>query len=161
MFLEIKYKNNIVSGQFLTPLQTSVQPNVSLSGLDTNKKYILIMYDPNSIFGNHIHWIVSNIKGNDFSSGKSIFVYGGPTPPKGSGIHNYTFSLYKMTEEPHISINSNNRNILLHKLLEKLNIKGNPIITVKFTSKFQSKGKGRRTKRRTKRITRRRTKRKN
>lgn len=142
--------NYIVSGQHLTPIQTSKEPVVSLNGLETNKMYTLIMYDPNSIFGNHIHWVVSDIKGNDFSSGKIIFPYGGPTPPKGSGIHNYTFSLYE-SDTPVIFVekfDQNNRTIPLNKLLSDLNIKGNPVSTIKFTSQFIEGGNLRKSRRR-------------
>lgn len=144
--------NYIVSGQHLTPIQTNKEPIVSLNGLETNNNYTFIMYDPNSVFGNHIHWVVSDIKGNDFSSGKTIFPYGGPTPPKGSGIHNYTFSLYKsdtpvMVDE---KFDQNNRTIPLNKLLSELNITGNPVSTIKFKSQYIQGGYRRKSVRRNK-----------
>ena len=136
--MEIIYNNTNISGQFLTPQEAKQTPVVSLSGLDTNKKYCLIMYDPNGVAGNHIHWIVDDIHGNNFNKGITVFEYKQPTPPKSSGIHNYIFSLYESSSNKDIdkTLNDNNRTIELNYLLVQLNIKGDPIYTKKFISQY-------------------------
>ena len=72
--MEIKYNNKIVTDDpkvnepiFLTTKETQIKPVISLKGLDDNKYYTLIMYDPNAVGGNYVHWIVINIKGNDLT----------------------------------------------------------------------------------------------
>ena len=55
------------------------------------------------------HWLVLNIPGNDVSKGEVRKGYIGSGPPKDTGLHRYTFVLYKhdqpiqAPEEPHIS----------------------------------------------------------
>ena len=73
--MEIIYNDKNISGQFLTTEETSSVPVVSLTGLDNNKKYILIMNDPNAVGGNRIHWLVTDIYGNHFNSGNHLLFY--------------------------------------------------------------------------------------
>ena len=151
--MDIRYNNSVVSGQFLTPQETIDNPIVSLSGLDTNKEDCLIMYDPNGVAGNHIHWIVDYIPGNNFNEGIKVFEYKQPTPPKGSGIHNYVFSLYESSSNKQIynMLNDNNRTIELDYLLVQLNITGEPIYTKKFISEYREGGSKTRIRTKTKR----------
>lgn len=156
--MEIVYKNEYINEQFLTPQQTQDKPIVFLKGLDTNTKYTLIMYDPNAVKGNFIHWLITNIHGNDFNSGKDLLTYKGPSPPKGTNIHNYIFSLYENDENNNVlvQLNDDDRIIELDNLLNMLFIKGNPIFKKSFTSKFVGgKRKLRKTIRRRKKIKRR------
>lgn len=132
--MEIIYNRKPISGHFLTTEETALVPVVSLKGLDSNKKYILIMNDPNAVGGNRIHWIVSDINGNYFSSGKNLLFYRGPAPPKNSGIHNYIFSLYEMTHDVHLLFGETNRKINMDDLLAKFDIKDKPIYTNRFIS---------------------------
>lgn len=153
--MEIVYKNEYINEQFLTPKQTQDKPIVLLKGLDTNKKYTLIMHDPNAVKGNFIHWIVTNIHGNDFITGKDLLTYRGPSPPKGTKIHNYIFLLYENNEKNNVlvQLNDNNRIIELDNLLNMLSIKGYPIFKKRFTSEFVGgKRKRRKTIRRRKKI---------
>lgn len=151
--MDIRYNNSVVSEQFLTPQETIDKPFVSLSGLDTNKKYCLIMYDPNGVVGNHIHWIVDYIPRNNFNEGINVFEYKQPSPPKGSGIHNYVFSLYESSSNKDIdkTLNDNNRTIELNYLLVQLNITGEPIYTKKFISEYREGGSKARRRKITKR----------
>jgi hypothetical protein len=132
--MEIYYDGKLGEGQHLTTEETQMVPFVSLRGLDTNKKYILIMNDPDAVGGNRIHWIVSNISGNYFNSGTHLLFYRGPAPPKNSGIHNYIFSLYEMTRDFHLFFTETNRRINMFHLLATLNITGQPIYQTRFTS---------------------------
>jgi phosphatidylethanolamine-binding protein (PEBP) family uncharacterized protein len=153
--MNIIYDNMYVDGQFLKPQQTRFKPVISLKGLDTNKKYILIMYDPNAVNGNLIHWIVTNIHGNNFNAGKELLTYKGPSPPKGSYIHNYIFALYENDNFTSLQetslrgtslrgtslrgrINENNRIIELNDLLHMLFVKGNPIYEKRFKSEYNT-----------------------
>lgn len=142
--MDIIYNNIHVYGQFLSTQLTQNKPFVSLSGLDSDKKYTLIMTDPNAVNGNHIHWIVTNIKGNNFNNGDEILVYYGPHPPQGSGLHNYIFLLYESNYDNNEKMNPNERQIDLDTILNKLDITGEPIYTSKFTSKYQNGGKRKR-----------------
>jgi phosphatidylethanolamine-binding protein (PEBP) family uncharacterized protein len=139
--MEIIYKNIYIDEQFLTPQQTQNKPVVSLTGLNTEKKYTLIMYDPNAVNGNFIHWIVTDIFNNDFNSGKELLKYKGPAPPKGTNVHNYIFSLYEnkshdMFTTLQAQFNENHRIIELNKLLNMLFVKGKPIYEKRFTSEY-------------------------
>ncbi|XP_019349903.1 large ribosomal subunit protein mL38 isoform X1 [Alligator mississippiensis] len=43
----------------------------------------------------YIHWLVTNIPGNDVGAGKEICHYFPPFPAKGTGYHRFTFLLFK------------------------------------------------------------------
>lgn len=147
--MDIIYNNTHISGQFLETQQTQDKPFVSLSGLDNNNNYALIMTDPDAVGGNYIHWIVTNIQGNKFDKGNEILEYYGPHPPAGSGLHNYNFLLYESNYDKREMMDPNKRQITLDNILNKLDIKDKPIYTTKFISKNSNGGK--RKKRTTKR----------
>ncbi len=142
--MEIRYNNKNVEGKYLTTKETQIRPIVSLSGLDNNKSYDLIMYDPKAVGGNHIHWIFRNIKGNNFESGNDFFTYNGPHPPENSGIHDYIFSLYESGKDVIPTLNPNHRQVELKDVLQNLEITGDPIYTKQFTSEYQKGGKHKR-----------------
>uniref|UniRef100_A0A146KTY3 Protein D1 n=1 Tax=Lygus hesperus TaxID=30085 RepID=A0A146KTY3_LYGHE len=80
-------------------------PNVVFPNAKDNKKYMILMLDPDA--PNHpegvfyFHWAVANIpgknlkSGGDVSKGTTLLSYAGPTPPKGSGQHRYVFLVYE------------------------------------------------------------------
>ena len=148
--MEITYNDIQISDQYLSPEVTQIKPIVSLTGLDTNKMYTLIMSDPNAVVGNYIHWLVININGTNIETGKEILEYYGPHPPPESGEHNYIFSLYESNKNN--KINQSERQIELAELLTKLDITGKPIYTKKFTShnSISKGGKRKKNKRRSK-----------
>lgn len=131
--MEITYNDIPVSNQYLPPENTQIKPVVRLKGLDTNKLYTLIMYDPNAVKGNNIHWLVTDIHYKNIETGKVILEYYGPHPPPKSGEHNYIFSLYESSKKKNNIILSE-RLIELNELLKKLDITGSPIYTKKFRS---------------------------
>lgn len=151
--MEITYNDIQISDQYLSPEVTQIKPIVSLTGLDTNKTYTLIMSDPNAVGGNKIHWLVININGtsniNNIETGKAILEYYGPRPPPESGEHNYIFSLYESNKNN--KINQIERQIELAELLTKLDITGKPIYTKKFTSHNSISKGGKRKKNKSKR----------
>ena len=75
MQLSVKYGENLVKGQMLTPLETSLQPTITFKGKD--KLYTLIMYDRNASTPSkyYIHWVVVNIPGSNIDDGQTIFKY--------------------------------------------------------------------------------------
>ncbi len=85
--------------------ETSIQP--TLSGLSPEKCYTILMIDPDAGKqkpndprpGNsdkyYLHWLVVNISGGELSSGDITVPYKGPTPPPGTGKHEYIFQLYE------------------------------------------------------------------
>ena len=46
-----------------------------------------------------LHWLVVNIPGKNVASGEVLQTYQGPTPPAGTGLHRYTFLLYRQPEK--------------------------------------------------------------
>jgi phosphatidylethanolamine-binding protein (PEBP) family uncharacterized protein len=84
------YKNNL----FLSTNESSVEPTINLD-CKSKSFYTLLMFDPDAIGGNKIHWLIVNITKNDILIGNTIVNYKGPNPPKGSGKHHYVYSLFK------------------------------------------------------------------
>ena len=148
--MDIKYKNIFVNNNFFTPEQTQDIPFVSFKRLLTNKLYTLIMTDPNAVRGNNIHWLIVNI--SNTNNGTTLLKYKGPSPPEGSGMHNYIFLLYEQPETILLdTMTENERRIDLNNLLEKLGLNEvNPIYTVKFES-YNSIKKGGKSRRRSRR----------
>ena len=144
--MNITYKNKIkIDGQSLTPLQTSVEPNVSYKS-DPTKLYTLILTDPYAVKGNHVHWTVINIPGSDLAAGQTILPYVGPAPPKNSGVHIYSFLLFPQTGLQK-TIELKDRNIPLKKWLKMLGVRVEPVYHSTFKSQF-SGGRSRRRMRR-------------
>ena len=78
------------------------------------KSFVLIMDDPDAVSGTWDHWVVYDIpatvhnideggvlpkgaKNGEATNAQKSYV--GPCPPKGSGVHNYTFKLYALDVE--------------------------------------------------------------
>ena len=85
------YKNNI----FLRVSETKNKPKISLKNVPKNKIYSLVMFDPDAVGGNKIHWLITNIINENILCGNEIINYKGPAPPKGSGTHRYVFCLFE------------------------------------------------------------------
>jgi phosphatidylethanolamine-binding protein (PEBP) family uncharacterized protein len=99
--MEIAYNgNNIITQtkpyQELPLTQTVTQPTVTINSIPS-KYSSLIMYDPDSVKGIFIHWLIINIpkNSNNISSGTSIKNYYKPSPPPKTGKHRYIFELYR------------------------------------------------------------------
>ncbi|KAF6207749.1 hypothetical protein GE061_016197 [Apolygus lucorum] len=92
-------------GQFGIKTDWQKPPNIVFPGAKENKKYMILMLDPDA--PNHpegvfyFHWAVANIPGKnlktggDLSKGTTLLSYAGPTPPKGTGQHRYVFLVYE------------------------------------------------------------------
>ena len=142
--IELYYNNRkVVNDEFLKPSETQIQPELKFN-FDSNKLYTLIMYDPDSVSGTHIHWLVININ-NNIKNGKILLPYQGPAPPPKSGKHRYTFELYE--QENMLNLEPfENRIITINSLKNQLNIVDNYIAKIKFISQNESGGKSRRRK---------------
>jgi hypothetical protein len=78
--LNIRYNSVKVNGQELTTEKTARKPAVNIPA-----GYFLVMYDPDAVKPDWIHWIAT--------AEKDILEYQGPSPPPGTGIHRYKFVL--------------------------------------------------------------------
>jgi len=81
--MKIVYNNvEIMNGSYITPLQSHLEPKIEYVANPT-RLYTLIMYDPDAVVGNYVHWVVINIPGDNVSNGQALLNYKGPAPPQG------------------------------------------------------------------------------
>jgi phosphatidylethanolamine-binding protein (PEBP) family uncharacterized protein len=102
--ISIKYNTNIQNNSYKTRESTSFTPSIKLLNLPLST---LIMYDPDAIQPQYIHYLVTNISNGDISTGTTIFDYMGPAPPPNSGTHRYIFE--QLAQENPIQVNMNER----------------------------------------------------
>lgn len=100
--LKISYKGVFVLGQMLSQNQTRTRPTLTLMPKPVNGKYLIVMLDPDvppkpSRTFTHLVSVydASLNKMNDVID--DVVPYYPPTPPVGSGIHRYQFSLYNIS----------------------------------------------------------------
>jgi len=142
--MKIVYNNTeVTKGLFLTPLQAHSEPKVEYNA-KPNSLYTLIMYDPDAVVGNYLHWVVINISGNNVQGGQQLLNYKGPAPPQGTGIHRYIFLIFEQANR----INSQNipeskRAMSLDALYSLLNAEFHLNSSAYFTSENTSGGRKR------------------
>ncbi len=122
--MEINYQENKLyeNNLFLSISKSSIEPTVILHS-NPNLKYTLVMFDPEAVGGNKIHWLITNVTENDIRTGNILIKYKGPEPPRGSGKHHYVFCLFAQSEPIQISdIKFSSRFIELNKLFIKLKV---------------------------------------
>jgi phosphatidylethanolamine-binding protein (PEBP) family uncharacterized protein len=140
--MEVFYNNKIVkNNEFLKPSATQFKPQIKYP-FENNKLYTLLMHDPDSVYGNRFHWIVTNIF-NDFENGEDSLLYTGPAPPPKTGTHRYIFELYEQENRTN-NVKIEERNTSMDFVKKMLNI-GESVSKFRFISKNESSGK--RTKR--------------
>ncbi|KAM3830949.1 phosphatidylethanolamine-binding protein 4 isoform 2-T2 [Vipera latastei] len=93
-----------------------ISPEVRYQQADMNKKYVLIMVDPdapsrsNPKYRFWRHWAVTDINGADLKTGNLqghvLADYLRPTPPPESGYHRYQFLLFEQPAHEAVSLNS-------------------------------------------------------
>ena len=104
-----------------------IAPDLRWENTTSNtKSFVLIMDDPDAVGGIWDHWVVYNIPANvdhikeggilpdgakvgKSTNGKNSYV--APCPPKGTGVHNYTFKLYALDIESISPSNDTKRDI--------------------------------------------------
>ncbi|CAF3838656.1 unnamed protein product [Rotaria sp. Silwood1] len=100
----IQYQDKRIHDEdLLKKADTQIAPHVQIN-VKTDPKmpfFTLLMVDPdapqrgNEIAGPWLHWIKASFKENYVNSGTTLADYQGPTPPDGTGPHQYIFLLYK------------------------------------------------------------------
>ena len=142
--MEVFYNSKFVTNNvFLNPSETQIKPEVKYS-FENNKLYTLLMHDPDSVYGNRFHWIVTNII-NDVKNGEDVLLYTGPAPPPKTGTHRYIFELYEQSKRNDVKIEE--RNISMNFVKTILNIR-DPVSTFHFISRNESGGRRTKTRRR-------------
>ncbi|XP_027547585.1 39S ribosomal protein L38, mitochondrial isoform X2 [Neopelma chrysocephalum] len=85
-------------GNMVTPSEASSPPAVSYEA-DKGSLWTLLLTNPDGHLrdadSEYLHWLVTNIPGNDIKSGKEICHYLPPFPAKGTGYHRFIFLLFK------------------------------------------------------------------
>ncbi|XP_069475294.1 phosphatidylethanolamine-binding protein 1 isoform X1 [Ambystoma mexicanum] len=102
--LRVKYGSVEVDelGKELTPTQVQNKPTLlEWSGMEKDKLYTVGMTDPdapsrkNPKFREWHHYLATNVKGGDLSTGFVQSDYVGAGPPKGTGLHRYVWLVYE------------------------------------------------------------------
>ena len=95
--MDIIYKNKRVNGQTLSQTTTSHRPTVVLR--PSQRFYTLAMWDPDApgASPSWLHWLVVNIPYGNVEEGNILVPYAPPTPPPGTGVHRYYFTLYEQS----------------------------------------------------------------
>jgi hypothetical protein len=137
--IEIYYNNKkLENNEFLKPSETQTKPAVKFD-FKYDKYLTLILYDPDAVGGNHIHWLVINISHSDINNGKIILPYKGPAPPPNSGKHRYIFEVYEHSNI--INIEPMEKRVIPISSLKNLLGVTNSIYKIKFISENESGGK--------------------
>ena len=82
-------------GNYNNPPQISVEP------VEPNMKYLVTMIDLNAPAGLWTHYVLLI---NDDKKYTELYKYKPPSPPKGSGAHNYVFNTYALNKTVDTSI---------------------------------------------------------
>jgi phosphatidylethanolamine-binding protein (PEBP) family uncharacterized protein len=159
--MKILYNNTeVTKGSYLTPLQSSVKPTVEYT-VKPNAFYTLIMYDPDAVVGNYLHWVEINIPGDNVSDGQTLLNYKGPAPPQGTGIHHYIFLVFEQSGRINTqSIPESKRAMSLNDLYSMLNTHLYLSSTAYFTSQNENENIGGKKKKRNNKTKKRRQRRK-
>ncbi|KFP27595.1 hypothetical protein N325_08045, partial [Colius striatus] len=85
-------------GNIVTPSEASSPPAVSYKA-EKASLWTLLLTNPDGHLrdtdSEYLHWLVTNIPGNDIKSGKEICHYLPPFPAMGTGYHRFIFLLFK------------------------------------------------------------------
>lgn len=130
---------SIRNNELLNVNETQVKPKIVYHG-ENSKVYTLIMYDPDAINGTHIHWVITNIVGNNISTGTSVIPYKGPAPPPKTGKHRYIFELYEQPDLINVEMQERNMSVEDFRKFMGLNI-SDLLYKLQFISQNTSAGK--------------------
>uniref|UniRef100_A0A8B9UGF8 Large ribosomal subunit protein mL38 n=1 Tax=Anas zonorhyncha TaxID=75864 RepID=A0A8B9UGF8_9AVES len=85
-------------GNMVTPTEASNPPEVSYEA-DKGSLWTLLLTNPDGHLretdAEYLHWLGTNIPGNDIKAGKEICHYLPPFPAMGTGYHRFVFLLFK------------------------------------------------------------------
>ncbi|NXX43088.1 RM38 protein, partial [Tricholaema leucomelas] len=95
---EDEYLVPVYYGNMVTPSEASSAPAVSYEA-DKDSLWTLLLTNPDGHLrdteSEYLHWLVTNIPGNDIKLGKEICHYLPPFPAMGTGYHRFVFLLFK------------------------------------------------------------------
>jgi len=105
--IEFDYEEDLVTpvfrGNVIKPKEATTEPYVHYQCSEEDSLWTLLLTNPDGHFSDssseYLHWMVTNIKGNDLSTGQVIAPYLQPFPPFGTGYHRYVFILFKQASE--------------------------------------------------------------
>lgn len=92
--LRAGFKDTEVKGQKLPLAETQEQPLVFWKGPPVGELRTFLCIDPDASAKSWLHWMFTNCKGVDPSSGDEIVSWAPPSPPKRSGTHTYYFMTF-------------------------------------------------------------------
>lgn len=125
--LKIQYNTN-VNKNIKTKQETQKEPIIQLFPFELST---LLVYDPNAIVPSYIHYLVINIPNGDITKGHVVLPYVGPSPPSGSGTHQYIFNQYQQSQPMQVSIHERSRfNVKQFETMYNLNLKGSNYFSV-------------------------------
>ncbi|NXH15935.1 RM38 protein, partial [Bucco capensis] len=85
-------------GNIVTPSEASNPPEVSYEA-EKGSLWTLLLTNPDGHLrdtdSEYLHWLVTNIPGNDIRSGEELCHYLPPFPARGTGYHRFIFVLFK------------------------------------------------------------------
>uniref|UniRef100_A0A8C6X7G7 Phosphatidylethanolamine binding protein 4 n=1 Tax=Naja naja TaxID=35670 RepID=A0A8C6X7G7_NAJNA len=125
-----------------------ISPEVKYQQADMNKKYVLIMVDPdapsrsNPMYRFWRHWAVIDISGADLKTGNLkghiLADYLRPTPPPESGYHRYQFLLYEQPAHEDVSLNpdetASSGSWNINNFVDRFHL-GTPVASTQFVTK--------------------------
>nr|XP_002125755.1 39S ribosomal protein L38, mitochondrial-like [Ciona intestinalis] len=109
--MEVGYKdggsfiNPVHYGNEISPSEASTQPEVTYQSEADGLWSLLLLNLDGNIEDNdkeYLHWFVTNIEGDDITTGETIIDYLQPLPPRGTGYHRMVFLLFKQTNKLNI-----------------------------------------------------------
>lgn len=109
--LEVSYDDGETStgayfGNIIKPREATQRPQITYpTDADTLWTVMFVNPDGNLVQEGSecLHWLVSNIPGNDISAGDEYCTYLQPFPPKGVGFQRLTFILFKQSQKLDLS----------------------------------------------------------
>ncbi|XP_073723623.1 phosphatidylethanolamine-binding protein 4 isoform X1 [Misgurnus anguillicaudatus] len=119
--LKVTYPDRVIDGCAIIPQEFREKiskvwgpPQVQLTGVNENRKYTLLMVDPdapslmNPSLANWRHWVIVGIKGSGLVRGDirgdELSAYQPPTPPHGTGLHRYQFLVFEQPDGQTLSL---------------------------------------------------------
>ena len=95
----------VYRGNVIKPKESQTEPQIFFD--DSDSLWTLVMTNPDSHFSDpqaeYLHWMVSNINGNDIKSGETLAPYLQPFPAFGTGFQRFIFVLYKQKSKIDLS----------------------------------------------------------
>ena len=82
----------------VVPLEQAQQPFSFLIDGNPNDLYTVMIYDPDAVVPDYIHYFILNVKNSDPGKGNILYSYQPAAPPPGTGQHRYIVLVCKQRE---------------------------------------------------------------